>query len=476
MTSAPPSQPAALDPGDKASTLGEIDLLIAQARRTGDEYYLHRSLGAGSVAPLPWLAVCRGTPSWYWRGRGEATELAGHGIAFELRIKGESAAESAMAIGQDILRRCHLSVEASSPTLPRLLCGFAFDPQAEPDDLWEDFPDAWLVLPRVYCEHRNGQSQWFVVARVTRESTPEEIDADLRRAREELAGQLGTGWSPRDVPFGGLSDLESAESWNTRVGELTRRMDDGVLQKVVLARRFRLRSPEPPDPWSVVQRLVDASPGTHVFGVQPRPGVAFVGASPERLVRMQGRTIETECVAGTIGRGSDSDSDHSLAQLLLSSRKDNLEHYYVLEDILQALGELCESMEAGASPQILKLPTLQHLITKARGRLREDRTLADVLTRLHPTPAVGGSPRAQALEVIREMESAPRGWYAGPVGWMGPDTAEFAVAIRSAMITPTGATVFAGAGIVPGSEPDKEWRETENKARAFVSALQSLRP
>jgi len=476
VTFAPPSKPAALDPRDQTLTLHEIDLLIARARRTGDDYYLHHHIGTGPLTPLSWLAVCRDAPSWYWRGRAEATEVACHGIAFELRMKGRASAESAMAVGQDILRRCHLSDQTSSPTLPRLFCGFGFDPQVESDELWVDFPDAWVVLPRVFCEHRNGESHWFVVARVTRECTPEEIEADLRGAREELTTQLAAEWRRRDVPFGGLAELESAESWNARVGELTRRMDDGVLQKVVLARRFRLPSPEPPDTWSIVQRLVKASPGTHVFGVQPRQGVAFVGASPERLFRMEGRTIETECVAGTIGRGSDSDSDHSLAQLLLTSRKDNLEHYYVLEDILQALGDLCESMNAGTSPQILKLPTLQHLITKARGRLREDRTLADVLTRLHPTPAVGGSPRAQALDVIREMESAPRGWYAGPVGWMGRDTAEFAVAIRSAMITPTGATVFAGAGIVPGSEPDKEWRETENKARAFVSALQSQRP
>jgi len=185
VTSAPSSQPAALDPHDQASSLHEIELLVSRARRTGDDYYLHHHLGTGSLAPLSWLAICRGAPSWYWRGRGEAMEMAGHGIALELRMKGRESAESAMAIGQDILRRCHLSNQTSSPTLPRLLCGFAFDPQAESDNLWEDFPDAWVVLPRVFCEHRNGQSQWFVVARVTRESTPEDINADLRRAHEK---------------------------------------------------------------------------------------------------------------------------------------------------------------------------------------------------------------------------------------------------------------------------------------------------
>jgi isochorismate synthase EntC len=161
-----------------------------------------------------------------------------------------------------------------------------------------------------------------------------------------------------------------------------------------------------------------------------------------------------------------------LAEHLLSSPKDRLEHYYVVEDMLRCLDRLCDRLDAGASPHVLELATLQHLMTRARGHLKSGTTTGDILATLHPSPAVGGSPRDAALAAIRELEPNSRGWYAGPVGWYARDQAEFAVAIRSALLTENEMCVFAGAGIVQGSTPDDEWQETENKALAFLNALQ----
>jgi menaquinone-specific isochorismate synthase len=433
----------------------------------------------GSQAPLEWLANCESAPSVYWRGRGERSEHAGYEVAYEARLKGADSAQQAVTLAQKLLHRL-ASIEGKGLSFaPRLFCGFAFDPEHAPehatDCLWSDFPGAWIVLPRIVCMHEGGRSTWFATLTVRGDSTTDDVCAEADSARERLQAQLNRPMPFSTPAFDSLTGLDGADWWNGRVRELTQRMEEGSLHKVVLSRRFEWRARSAPETWPIVKRLGDGVPGCFVFGFRPGRGPAFIGASPERLFRIRGRMLESECVAGTIGRGSDSDSDDTLAKILLSSRKDNLEHYYVLEDILQALGELCERMDAGTRPRILKLPTLQHLMTTARGELREGKTLADVLTRLHPTPAVGGSPREAAVAAIREMEPASRGWYAGPVGWIGADAAEFAVAIRSATITAMGATVFAGAGIVRGSEPEKEWRETENKARAFVSALESQR-
>jgi menaquinone-specific isochorismate synthase len=200
-------------------------------------------------------------------------------------------------------------------------------------------------------------------------------------------------------------------------------------------------------------------------------GRLFAGASPERLFRLQGREIETDCMAGTTERGADAAGDRALADSLLASKKDRLEHYYVLEDSVRRLGDLCTTMNADTTPRVVKLTTLQHLTTTVRGRLKDGIGVGDILAQLHPTPAVGGTPRSAALAAIRELEPYPRGWYAGPIGWIERDRAEFAVAIRSAMLSGANACVFAGAGIVPGSVPETEWQETQNKAQAFLKAV-----
>jgi isochorismate synthase EntC len=189
-----------------------------------------------------------------------------------------------------------------------------------------------------------------------------------------------------------------------------------------------------------------------------RDGRTFVGATPERLVRTDGRSFRTVAVAGTVARGAHAEEDAVLARRLLASEKDREEHAIVVAAIRDLLSPVADSLTVATEPGVMTLRFVQHLVTEIRGTLPEGRGLLALGERLHPTPAVGGDPRDVALALIDEHEGFDRGWYSGPIGWLGADgDGELCVALR--------------CGIVADSDPDAEWEESRIKLRAVVSAL-----
>ncbi|HEX2181466.1 MAG TPA: chorismate-binding protein, partial [Rubrobacteraceae bacterium] len=181
-----------------------------------------------------------------------------------------------------------------------------------------------------------------------------------------------------------------------------------------------------------------------------------------------GRLIESEAVAGTRPRGASEADDAELRDDLLRSEKDKAEHEYVRVGIREALGPLCDELEVEDDVSEMKTKSRRHLVSRVHGVLREGVEDAEVLRALHPTPAVGGYPGEGALQEIRTAEPFDRGWYAGPVGWIGADAAEFAVGIRSGLVRGDSLALFSGAGIVEGSEPEAEWAEIEQKIGDFT--------
>ena len=242
------------------------------------------------------------------------------------------------------------------------------------------------------------------------------------------------------------------------------------IPKMVLSRELQLSSQTPLDPWALLQRFDRRTQG-HRFCFRFGSS-AFVGATPERLIALEGRFVRSDCLAGTTARHQDETLDEQLAAELLASDKNQREHAFVVSAIRDGLTDLCDTLRVGDQPSILKLPTVQHLHTSVSGRLREDAKLGKILAALHPTPAVCGVPREPARQAIRRLEGRSRGWYAGAVGWIGQDAADFAVGIRSALLHDQGAVVFAGGGIVPGSDPEAEFEETERKASGMVALLE----
>ena len=251
------------------------------------------------------------------------------------------------------------------------------------------------------------------------------------------------------------------------------RIGSGDLSKVVLARSVRVEAGRALDPRALVARLRAVDPGSYAFAVPTGPASSLVGATPELLLRRRGGVVESRPLAGSAPRDSDRDSDRAHAQALLESAKDREEHRLVVDAIAEVLGAMCEELTWDPEPVLHETANVWHLATGFRGVLREPApTALQIVAELHPTPAVGGRPREDALALIRELESSDRGAYAGAIGWMDArGDGEWAIALRCAELEGERATLYAGAGIVMGSLPERELDETERKFRAFLDAL-----
>ena len=408
------------------------------------------------TSPLRWLRAQDAFPRLYWSGRGSRSGLATVGAADLL--EGEPREDAAG------LRKRLLPLLATGDPRVRYYGGLRFDPARETDGTWAAFGSCRFVLPRF--ELRSGEGEATLACNLV-------LPRDAGR-REEILEQIENLAFPDEDHDGVLpvpvsrTDGPDFPGWRENVEGALSTFASGDIGKVVLARRTEIGFVEEVDAALLAESLEAATPGCFHFYVEPEEGVAFLGASPERLFRREGRAIESEAVAGTRPRGTSEADDAELRDELLASEKDLSEHAYVRTSIQESLEALCEELEVGEDISEMKLARGRHLRSKVRGILREGVTDADVLCALHPTPAVGGYPKAGAIEEIRDLEPFDRGWYAGPVGWIGSEGAEFAVGIRSGLARGKNLALYSGAGIVAGSVPEDEWAEIEGKIGDFI--------
>jgi menaquinone-specific isochorismate synthase len=279
---------------------------------------------------------------------------------------------------------------------------------------------------------------------------------------------------PAGAPLAIAGEQPDRAAWDRLVGLFAGAVGRGRLDKVVLARRVDARSPLELDVPNALRRLAAGGPESTTFAFA-RGAATFLGATPERLVRTEGRAFRTVAIAGSAPRGADAADDELLAAALLDDDKEREEHAVVVEMLRTSLSPLAEELRVAAEPTVLRLRDVQHLVTPVEGTLREEAGLLALAARLHPTPAVGGEPREPALDLIAEHEGFERGWYAGPVGWLGADgDGELMVALRCGIVAGQAATLFAGCGIVADSDPAREWEESRMKLRPVASALGRL--
>lgn len=264
--------------------------------------------------------------------------------------------------------------------------------------------------------------------------------------------------------------LEARSAWMARVADAEAACRGGQLHKVVLARATRHAGTMCAA--ATLQALHARHPEAIVFCVT-QGDEAFVGATPETLVRIDGDQIDTHALAGTRPRGRTAAEDRRLADVLQRSVKERREHAAVVEDVADTLAPLCAALDWSSSPRVKPLATVQHLETPFHGRLRPGVRALRVAQALHPTAALGGLPRPAAQAWLAQHEALDRGFYGAPIGWIDGKQAHLAVAIRSALITPAAAYTFAGAGVVAGADPDAEWRETDAKQASVAAALRS---
>ncbi len=255
------------------------------------------------------------------------------------------------------------------------------------------------------------------------------------------------------------------------VAAATERIGAGEMSKVVLAREVVVEAASAHDPAAVFGALREQFPSCFCF-CRGTPEGAFLGASPELLVRRSGAGASTVALAGSTRRSSDPAVDDHLGEQLLRSEKDRREQRIVTERIVRALRPHSVWVEAAPEPELVKVANIQHLATPVLAQLAEPHSAVELAGLLHPTPAVGGEPRDAAAAAIAELERMDRGWYAGPVGWMdATEDGEFCVALRSALLRDREAHLYAGVGVVAGSDPAAELAETEVKLGALLPLL-----
>lgn len=261
------------------------------------------------------------------------------------------------------------------------------------------------------------------------------------------------------------------DAWEAMLNTAIGRIRAGAFKKVVLARVAEARFAQPVDVDAALAYLNKTYAGCYRFLFEVRPFHAFFGATPELLVQTNGQRVETMGLAGSIRRGATPAEDAALAAELLHSAKNRHEQQLVVESIQRRLHHAVHSLHI-PDPTIYQLSNIQHIHTPIIGILRQAAGVLPLVERLHPTPALGGTPRRPALEFLREAEPVPRGWYGAPVGWIDHTLdGKFAVAIRSAVTQENRVWMYAGAGIVADSEPQKEWEETGLKFRPMLEAL-----
>jgi len=413
---------------------------------------------APAVEPLAWLAAHHGRPRLYWADRDGQRVVAGVGIAERLDLDGAATPTQLVAAAAERL--------AGASAAIRYYGGCRFDTATVGSPRWQGFGRGWLVLPRFEWV-REGDRFVFACHVTPGRDRVQAILAELGA----LAGAPAT--LPAPAPPRWREDLPTRSAWLALVDRISGETGQqaGGPTKVVLARRTSFAFDAELDGLALLQAYQRCrEPGCYHFLFDPGQGTAFMGASPERLFQRRGRHISSEALAGTRPRGASPGEDARLREQLLACAKEGREHACVVRHIEDGLAGLTDHLERDRDISVMELAHVQHLSVRVRGRLRAGVTDAALLAALHPTPAVAGDPPAAALARIGELEPFDRGWYAGPVGYVGVNDTEFAVAIRSGLVRGHHLDLYVGAGILPGSRPADEWNELESKMSGMQSA------
>jgi menaquinone-specific isochorismate synthase len=387
--------------------------------------------------------------SWVRHGEG----LVGWGEAARLEVSGPGALARAAEWWADLTAAADVADPVGVPGSGLVLfASIAFDPVGG---------TSVFVVPEVVVGRRDGVA-WVTTA----------DDGDPRRALLTAAEAPDDAAAPRLRYADGALD---PVRWCSAVATAVRRIRAGELAKVVLARDLLVSSDVPLEPRRLLRRLAARFPDCWTFAVD-----GLLGATPELLLRRTGRELSARVLAGTAPRGVGADDDR-LAAALLGSAKDRAEHELAVESLVQALEPYCSTLQAPRGPELLTLANVRHLASDVSGVQRRTGPhgragLLELVGAVHPTAAVGGTPREEAVAVIAELEGMDRGRYAGPVGWLDArGDGEFGLALRCAELTaddPCAARLFAGCGIVADSDPSAELAETQAKFAAVQAALE----
>ena len=423
------------------------------------------------------LAHSRGKARFLWQT--STRTLAGTGIVSELSAWGTDRFQQLQDQATGLFQS-YQSSQMDSIADPCLFGGFSFQDDFIPDNTWSIYAPAIFVLPHYQFAQLGDDDPWLILnVTIGAGEDTRLIQAELHQAllsqqqvMLDLANTSDEGVSP-ELPI--ATDINFPmpyEAWHAAIERATQVIKTGELMKVVLARAFEIRFAERVNVEAALRFLTENYANCYRFLFEPRPYHAFYGATPEQLIQVRGTQFTTMALAGSIRRGQSTSEDQALAENLLADSKERSEHDIVVKTIREKLAGVAYRMAVPDTPQILQLSNIQHLFTPISGQLREPTGILPLAKLLHPTPALGGKPSDVALQFISAVEPVPRGWYAAPIGIINPQLdGEFGVAIRSAVSEERRVWLYAGAGIVADSQPQKEWDETMLKFRPMLNAL-----
>lgn len=466
-----------LDPGERTPEALVAFLRQCQglASSRGRPQLVSISIEVGELDPLAVLESIfePGERHFYVERPAEGRALAGADAVLSFAAAGPSRFADSRRFVEETLEHTVAVGDLGRPfSGPHFFAAFAFADRAEPG---EPFEAASLFVPRWQVSAAEGRTMAVANLVVAPDAPVDALAERVWRAHAKFEAfdysqpEFGAGDGParweRALPQPESAYVGAVRSALTDIGR-------GAYQKIVLGRIKELAAAHRLHPLRVLNGLRERFGDCYAFSVANGRGQSFIGASPERLLEVKAGRLRTEALAGTARRGVGASEDAARGSALLHDEKELREHRLVVDAILAQLRALGLAAQAPEGPGLRRLANVQHLHTPIGGDLPAGMHLLDVAAQLHPTPAVGGAPRERALPRIRQLEGFPRGLYTGALGWVDcRGDGELFVGIRCALIDGARARLFAGNGIVAGSEPEKELAETEFKFRAMEEAL-----
>lgn len=330
------------------------------------------------------------------------------------------------------------------------------------DEMMQAFPRLRFMIPEVVLiENEQGR---FLQVNSLGPVYQGRVERFLRHAKEASRRER------RTVNYSVIPD--SYEAWSEEMGASLACIEAGRVKKLVPSRREAVVAEAPFSSKDVLLNLIDGQAIGTVF-LYRYGDVFFCGCTPELLVRKQGHEVESMCLAGTAALGATDEERAKIANFLMTDEKNRTEHDYVVRFIREVFERNCYDVEIPSTPTILELKHVQHLFTPARASVMEGVSLFSLVEQLHPTPALAGLPVGEALMSLREIEPYNRGFYGGAIGFVdAEDNGEFSVAIRSGVFDGEAGWIYAGCGIVSGSEIEAEFAEIDMKFQTILSAFQ----
>lgn len=396
----------------------------------------------------------------YWTSTAEGFTITGVGNAYEITAN-EDRFHVTEEAWRTIRNKAIIYNEENVPgTGVVTLGGMSFDPKKEQTDLWRNFQPSQFTIPAYMLTVYNNNHYFTMNVLVNKADHPVQLAYELTKAEEKL-------FTDSPVPEGPLAILDKKEIepeiWKKSVTKATEEIKENKAAKIVLARELRLKLNKQANISRILQELLVKQPNSYVFAFE-KESDCFVGATPERLVKVTGNHLLSTCLAGTAPRGKTMEEDMNIGRSLLNDPKNREEHDFVVRMIRDGMKKYCLDVDIPGEPVLYPLKNLQHLYTPVTATLKDSFSVFDIIKELHPTPALGGTPTDISLQFIRDNELLDRGWYGAPVGWLDSSrNGEFAVAIRSGLIQGDEASLFAGCGIVKDSDEEKEYEETNIK-------------